>query len=132
MLVTMSVTMSVIIFKKRKIMNDIKLTSDKIGKKEVKKLRQKLLKDFLHTFPLDSLQGMTLEQYTNFNKDGSFCYWLESRTYELGSIWVAHHINLVSMNIVLRPIFTTQSLSAMKNMLGMQDIISLQLKKLST
>ena len=59
----MSVTMSVIIFKKRKIMNDIKLTSDKIGKKEVKKLRQKLLKDFLHTFPLDSLQGMTLEQY---------------------------------------------------------------------
>ena len=49
MLVTMSVTMSVIIFKKRKIMNDIKLTSDKIGKKEVKKLRQKLLKDFLHT-----------------------------------------------------------------------------------
>ena len=46
--------------------------------------------------------------------------------------WGAHHINLVSMNIVLRPIFTTQSLSAMKNMLGMQDIISLQLKKLST
>lgn len=87
MLVTMSVTMSVIIFKKRKIMNDIKLTSDKIGKKEVKKLRQKLLKDFLHTFPLDSLQGMTLEQYTNLNKDDSFCYWLESRTYELGSIW---------------------------------------------
>lgn len=83
----MSVTMSVIIFKKRKIMNDIKLTSDKIGKKEVKKLRQKLLKDFLHTFPLDSLQGMTLEQYTNLNKDDSFCYWLESRTYELGSIW---------------------------------------------
>ncbi len=40
MLVTMSVTMSVIIFKKRKIMNDIKLTSDKIGKKEVKKLPQ--------------------------------------------------------------------------------------------
>lgn len=51
MLVTMSVTMSVIIFKKRKIMNDIKLTSDKIGKEEVKKLRQKLLEDFLHTFP---------------------------------------------------------------------------------
>ena len=31
-------------------MNDIKLTSDKIGKEEVKKLRQKLLEDFLHTF----------------------------------------------------------------------------------
>ena len=70
-------------------MNDIKLTSDKIGKEEVKKLRQKLLEDFLHTFPLNSLQGMTLEQYTNLNKDDSFCYWLESLTYELGSIWSA-------------------------------------------
>ena len=79
----MPVTMSVIIFKKRKIMNDIKLTSDEIGKEEVKKLRQKLLEDFLHTFPLNTLQGMTLEQYTNLNKDNSFCYWLESRTYEL-------------------------------------------------
>ena len=68
-------------------MNDIKLASDKIGKEGVKKLRQKLLQDFLHTFPLDSLQGMTLEQYTNLNKKDSFCYWLESRTYELGSIW---------------------------------------------
>lgn len=36
MLVTMSVTMSVIIFKKRKIMNDIKLTSDKIGKNKLR------------------------------------------------------------------------------------------------
>ena len=68
-------------------MNDIKLTSDKIGKEEVKKLRQKLLDDFLHTFPLESLQNLTLEQYTNLNKKDSFCYWLESRTYELGSIW---------------------------------------------
>ena len=67
-------------------MNDIKLTSDKIGKEEVKKQRQKLLEDFLHTFPLNSLQGMTLEQYTNLNKDDSFCYCLEFHTYELGSI----------------------------------------------
>ena len=36
MLVTMPVTMSVIIFKKRKIMNDIKLTSDEIGKEELR------------------------------------------------------------------------------------------------
>ena len=67
-------------------MNDIKLTSDKIGKEEVKKLRQKLLEDFLQTFPLNSLQGMTLEQYTNLNKEDSFCYCLEFHTYELGSI----------------------------------------------
>ena len=80
MLVTMPVTMSVIIFKKRKIMNDIKLTSDEIGKEEVKKLRQKLLEDFLHTFPVNTPQGTPLEQYTTLNKDKSLCYWLESRT----------------------------------------------------
>ena len=28
-----------------------------------------------------------LDKYTNLNKDDSFCYWLESRTYELGSFW---------------------------------------------
>ena len=30
---------------------------------------------------------MPLDKYTNLNKDDSFCYWLESRTYELGSFW---------------------------------------------
>ena len=68
-------------------MNDIKLTSDKIGIAEVNKRRKKLLADFLAAFPIDTLQDMTLEQYTNLKKEDSFCYWLESRTYELGSIW---------------------------------------------
>lgn len=30
---------------------------------------------------------MTLSEYTNLNRDNSFCYWLESKTYDLGSIW---------------------------------------------
>lgn len=30
---------------------------------------------------------MPLEDYTNLNKENSFCYWLESRTSDLGSIW---------------------------------------------
>ena len=30
---------------------------------------------------------MTLEEYTNLDKDNSFCYWLESKTNGLGSIW---------------------------------------------
>ena len=68
-------------------MNDIKLTSDKIGIEAVNELRKKLLADFLAAFPIEKLQDMTLEQYTNLNKEDSFCYWLESRTYELGSIW---------------------------------------------
>lgn len=113
-------------------MNDIKLTSDKIGKEEVKKLHQKLLEDFLHTFPLNSLQGMTLEQYTNLNKDDSFCYWLESLTYELGSIWGGSSYKFGIYEYRIKTNIHNKSLSVMKNMLGMQDIISLQLKKLST
>lgn len=68
-------------------MSDIKLTSDKIGIEAVNELRKKLLTEFLTAFPMDSLQDMPLEQYTNLKKEDSFCYWLESRTYELGSIW---------------------------------------------
>ena len=68
-------------------MNDTKLTSDKIEIEAVNERRKELLADFLAAFPIDALQDMTLEQYTNLNKEDSFCYWLESRTYELGSIW---------------------------------------------
>lgn len=42
---------------------------------------------FLEKFPLDSLRGMTIDQYTNLNRSDSFCYWIESVTEELGSVW---------------------------------------------
>lgn len=42
---------------------------------------------FLNTWPLERVKQMTLEEYTNLNKDDSFCYWLESKTTNLGSIW---------------------------------------------
>lgn len=46
------------------------------------------LKDkFLQRFPVDSLRTMPIEKYTNLNRTDSFCYWLESETYSLGSIW---------------------------------------------
>ena len=48
--------------------------------------RHKLYEDFLKEFPLESLKDMPLERYTNLNKSDSFCYWLEFRTLELGSI----------------------------------------------
>lgn len=67
-------------------MNDIKLTSDKIGIEAVNKRRRETLIEFLKAFPLDSLKNMTLEQYTNLNREDSFCYCLEFYTYELGSI----------------------------------------------
>lgn len=46
-----------------------------------------LYDSFLNEFPLEKLQTMTLEQYTNLDKTNSFCYWLEVLTSDLGSIW---------------------------------------------
>lgn len=50
---------------------------------ELKKLKE----DFLKAFPLEKLEDMTLDQYTNLNRSDSFCYWIESITYPLGSVW---------------------------------------------
>lgn len=47
-------------------------------------LRQ-LREDFVQHFPIESLQDMTLDQYA-VGKPDSFCYWLEFKTKELGSI----------------------------------------------
>lgn len=49
--------------------------------------KRKLLNDFLTAFPLETLSEMPLDKYTNLNRSDSFCYWVESKTYELGSIW---------------------------------------------
>lgn len=45
-----------------------------------------LNESFLKEFPLDTLNEMTLNKYTNLNKSDSFCYWLERRTQMLGGI----------------------------------------------
>ena len=50
--------------------------------------RNKLLNDFLKAWPLEKLSSMTLDQYAERDeKRDSFCFWLESKTFELGSIW---------------------------------------------
>jgi len=49
--------------------------------------KHQLNADFIKAFPLESLKDMTIEQYTNLNRSDSFCYWIESKTYELGSVW---------------------------------------------
>ena len=49
--------------------------------------KRELYQAFQQEFPLETLKDMPLDKYTNLNKDDSFCYWLESRTYELGSFW---------------------------------------------
>lgn len=49
--------------------------------------RRTLYNQFLEKFPILDLGKLKLEEYTNLKRDNSFCYWLESKTYELGSIW---------------------------------------------
>jgi hypothetical protein len=44
-----------------------------------------LKQQFLETWPRKRLQEMTLEEYTNLEKD-SFCYWVEQKTIDLGSV----------------------------------------------
>lgn len=45
-----------------------------------------LKETFLKEWPLNRIQNMVLEEYTNLEKT-SFCYWLEAKTTDLGSIW---------------------------------------------
>lgn len=47
--------------------------------------KNELLKEFLKKWPIDKLEKMTLEEYTNHNNN-SFTYWLEHETEPLGSI----------------------------------------------
>jgi len=49
--------------------------------------RRTLYNEFLFHFPLERIRNMKLDEYTNLNRENSFCYWLESKTVELGSIW---------------------------------------------
>lgn len=49
--------------------------------------RRQIYQDFQAAFPKKHLVKMTLTQYTNLERQNSFCYWVESKTYDLGSIW---------------------------------------------
>ncbi|MBN1185653.1 MAG: hypothetical protein JXB49_25450, partial [Bacteroidales bacterium] len=43
--------------------------------------------DFLNKWPVERLESMSLNEYTNLNRSDSFCYWLEKKTESLASIW---------------------------------------------
>jgi len=58
-----------------------------IVEKEKNKELYELKEEFLKLWPLDRIKTMSINEYTNLNKDDSFCYWLETRTQDLGSIW---------------------------------------------
>ena len=48
---------------------------------------KKLYNEFQEHFPIEKLRKLPIEEYTNNERDNSFCYWLEVKTQELGSIW---------------------------------------------
>ena len=47
---------------------------------------KKLYDEFQSKFPIEKLKSLKLEEYTNLNREDSFCYWLETKTESLGSI----------------------------------------------
>ncbi len=49
--------------------------------------KQQTWNDFLEAWPIERVKAMQIEEYTNLERDDSFCYWLEKRTEKLGSIW---------------------------------------------
>ncbi|MFD2969314.1 McrB family protein [Sphingobacterium bambusae] len=48
--------------------------------------RYQLIEDFKYEWPLERIKNMTLQEYSNRQKN-SFCYWLEAKVDKLGSIW---------------------------------------------
>ena len=51
---------------------------------------RELFTEFKKRWSLENVKNMTLEQYTGLQSDGDrddFCYWIESKLDELGSVW---------------------------------------------
>lgn len=49
--------------------------------------KQQLWIEFLDVWPIERVRNMTLEEYTNPDRNDAFIYWLEAKLGELGSIW---------------------------------------------
>jgi MoxR-like ATPase len=43
--------------------------------------------EFATEWPIGKLENITLDQYTNLDRETSFCYWIEAKTEHTGSIW---------------------------------------------
>ena len=92
--------------------------------------RRELYQAFQKEFPLVSLKDMPLERYTNLNKDDSFCYWIESRTDELGSFGVVLPISSFFTAITRNRQKGTLALLLMINMHGIATLVKIHLKVL--
>ena len=47
---------------------------------------ESIYENFTQRFSIDRLRNLDLNDYTNLERENSFCYWWESKTSELGSI----------------------------------------------
>lgn len=47
--------------------------------------KEELYEEFINLYPISRLENLTLEEYTNLNKD-SFCYWIENKLNDWGNI----------------------------------------------
>ncbi|MCR5621236.1 MAG: AAA family ATPase [Treponema sp.] len=58
-----------------------------MDKKKIEEMDRKY-KEFLEKFPIEKLETMTLEEYTNLKRDSEnyFCYWVETVLKDLGDI----------------------------------------------
>ena len=52
----------------------------------LKMYQDELVQEFLKQYPLESLSSMKLSEYTNLERNNSFCYWVEIRLKVLGNI----------------------------------------------
>ncbi len=48
--------------------------------------RFEIWRQFITRWPIEKLQNLTIEEYTSLGGKDSFCYWLESKTEDLGSM----------------------------------------------
>ena len=47
----------------------------------------KEIEEFQKDWPIERLRNMTLEEYSNLDKNTGLTYWLEAKTENAGSIW---------------------------------------------
>ena len=86
---------------------------------------------FSEQFPLKVWNSMTLEKYTNLNRDDSFCYWLEFKTLPLVLSVAEPPIKFpIFSNTQNPPDTTTANIVTMTNIHGMRGWAKVRMKHL--
>ncbi len=92
--------------------------------------KYRLYQGLSRTIPLESLEYMTLEKYTNLNRDDSFCYWLEFKTLPLELSVAEPPIKFNIFQYAKSPDTTTANIVTMTNIHGMRGWAKVRMKHL--